>query len=167
MNPSKSNMKMSKRQTSLSEHLKQKPSTFSPTSKLVHSRKEGTRVQDLTEDGKTTTPRVAFLPEPYPVTDAEKKKSRDHVRTHDVRYSLAFQLSADYDDKSSALHRRTFAALKIVQIVDAAARLLREDMLLRPWRDCMSSSFPAEKISIASEWRTQRTSANSPLTKFT
>ena len=65
---------------------------------------------------------------------------------------MAFQFSADYDDKSNALHRRTPAAQKFVQIVDPAAGLLREDLLLRPWRDCMPSSFPAEIISIASKW---------------
>ena len=140
-----------KRQTSLSEHFNQQRTTSPPKTSRVHQQKGVYRAQGTNKEGDLTR-RVAFLPEPYPLTDEEKKKSIDRVRTNDVRYSLAFQLSADFDNKSSALHRRALAAQTIVQIVDAAGRLLREDLILRPWKDCMLSSFPAEKISIASEW---------------
>ena len=138
----------SRRQTSINEHLKNDKRRVSTL-----SRHEEEQIQLRNEKGEHQERHaVTFSPEPYPLSKEDRKQNQDRIRSNDVRFTLAFQLSADNDEKSSVLHRKAYAAQTILQIVDAAARFVHEDIVLRPWRDTLKVRFPPEKISKASEW---------------
>ena len=111
--------------------------------------------QPNSQDNVTPSPssspsrkKVGMGPELYP--QGRKVGLKKMKSNYDTRYSLAFQLP---QTDENAIQRLTAAALQLINILNSAAIMLNEHVVVASWRKRLEFPGPPEKISIAKDWK--------------